>query len=259
MADKTKAGKGGNVDKSTKKPRVATPRRRRTRLLALEPRVLFDGALAIDVGAKVVQDSLPDTSASEAIASDAAVPTAFASTRDQATSPITTEKSSAAGTGDALDKAQNAADIGKDKATSLDDREGMELDRLLTAEQRTEIIFVDVTVDDYQALINDVGSNVRVVLLDPAKDAIAQISDVTSQYQSGKIDAIHIISHGTEGQINFGSGVLNGITMQSTYAEALSKIGERLSQDADILVYGCDFGSGEVGLQAAAQLASLQR
>ncbi|MEI6721514.1 MAG: VCBS domain-containing protein, partial [Betaproteobacteria bacterium] len=76
-------------------------------------------------------------------------------------------------------------------------------------------------------------------------------------YQPGKVDAVHLITHGSEGQIDFGSGVLNSTTMRDTYAAQLAKIGESLGKDADILVYGCDFGKGDGGRDAAALLSEL--
>ena len=45
--------------------------------------------------------------------------------------------------------------------------------------------------------------------------------------------------------------------MFGAYADALSEIGRALTEGGDILVYGCHFGQGASGRQAASRLASL--
>ena len=121
------------------------------------------------------------------------------------------------------------------------DREGaMEI---VGTPARQEIVFVDPTVRDFQTLIDGIDNpNARVVLLDPNRDGVQQVAEVLKQYKS--VDAVHIISHGSEGQLDLGSSVLNSVTMSATYADELAAIGEHLSKDADFLVYGCDFGRG---------------
>ena len=46
-------------------------------------------------------------------------------------------------------------------------------------------------------------------------------------------------------------------SMQGTYADELATIKSHLSENADILIYGCNFGEGEEGEAAADLLASL--
>ncbi|MEQ1543980.1 DUF4347 domain-containing protein, partial [Methyloglobulus sp.] len=117
------------------------------------------------------------------------------------------------------------------------------------------LIFVDSTVADYQVLLKDIDSNSTVILLDPNKDGVEQIAKIVSQYDN--IDAIHIISHGNAGHLNLGSSVLDKTNMQGQYADQLALISRHLSTNADILVYGCNFGEGEIGGRAANTLAIL--
>lgn len=126
-----------------------------------------------------------------------------------------------------------------------------------TAALRTphSLVFVDTKVNGYQTLLEGIDPNATVILLDPAKDGIAQMAQAVSQYDN--IAAIHIISHGEVGQITLGSAILNQTTMQGMYANELASIGRHLTANADILIYGCNFGQGEIGLQATNQLAAL--
>ena len=117
------------------------------------------------------------------------------------------------------------------------------------------LVFVDTGISGYQALLQGIDPNATVILLDPTKDGVEQIAQAASQY--GNIQAIHIISHGDAGQLRLGTGVLNEASMQGEYADELASIRARLGADADILVYGCNFGQGEAGQNAANLLALL--
>ncbi|MCZ6709027.1 MAG: DUF4347 domain-containing protein, partial [Gammaproteobacteria bacterium] len=71
----------------------------------------------------------------------------------------------------------------------------------------TELVFIDSRVPDYEQLLADLeGStgerNFTVVVLDPAKDGITQISEELAKHED--VAAIHLISHGTDDQLQLG-------------------------------------------------------
>ena len=122
-------------------------------------------------------------------------------------------------------------------------------------ESTTEVAFVDPTVPDYQTLSAGMGPNVQIVMLDGGQDGMEQIA--ASLAGRTGIDAIHIISHGAEGQLSLGTGTLTQASMTGQYADELAIIQQALSEQADILVYGCDFAEGDVGQDAVALLSQL--
>src|SRR5437667_136350 len=67
------------------------------------------------------------------------------------------------------------------------------------------------------------------------------------------------VPHGTEGVLQIDAASLDVFSMAKTYGQQLSEIGQHLSQDADILVYGCDFGKGDMGRAAATELSWLTK
>ncbi len=77
----------------------------------------------------------------------------------------------------------------------------------LPGEMPTEVAFVDPTVPDYQSLIAGMGPHVHIVMLDGGQDGVEQIA--ASLAGRTGIDAIHIISHGAEGQLSLGTGTLS--------------------------------------------------
>jgi len=122
-------------------------------------------------------------------------------------------------------------------------------------ESTTEIVFVDPTVPNYQELLSGMDLNIEVIMLDGSRDGIEQIAEALAGRNN--IDAIHLISHGDAGMLQLGTGTLNTETMSGQYADELAIIQQALSEQADILVYGCDFAKGETGQAAATRLAEL--
>ncbi|AXS79455.1 VCBS domain-containing protein [Dechloromonas sp. HYN0024] len=107
-----------------------------------------------------------------------------------------------------------------------------------------EVAFIDTTVENWQALAAGVKSGVEIVLLTSGTDGIEQIAN----FLGGKtgFDAIHILSHGTSGELLLGG---KGYTadMLSQYQQQFSAIGSALSDSGDILLYGCDIAQGTAG------------
>ncbi|NOQ42682.1 MAG: DUF4347 domain-containing protein, partial [Desulfuromusa sp.] len=130
-----------------------------------------------------------------------------------------------------------------------------------TAEQiQREVIFIDAGVEDYQQLLDDIqaqteeGRQFETVLLDSNRDGITQISDYLSSQQN--ISAVHIISHGSNGEVVLGDSPLNLSTLD-TYAESIEGWQQALTDEADLLFYGCNLASGEEGLTLINSLALL--
>ncbi|RFC66850.1 DUF4347 domain-containing protein, partial [Mesorhizobium denitrificans] len=124
-----------------------------------------------------------------------------------------------------------------------------------TSSSAREIVFVAGDIEDKDSLIASFGKDVEVVTLDPTKDGVEQIA-AALKGRTG-IEAIHILSHGGEGQLSLGTASLTADSMQGEYLDELTVIGHALSADGDILIYGCDFTAGDAGLRAAIVLGGI--
>ena len=74
--------------------------------------------------------------------------------------------------------------------------------------QRHEIVFIDTGVADWQTLAAGIDPGSEIVLIDPSRDGVSQITDALAG-RSG-IDAVHVISHGGEGFVQLGADDLVG-------------------------------------------------
>jgi uncharacterized delta-60 repeat protein len=119
----------------------------------------------------------------------------------------------------------------------------------------SEIVFIDTSVDNLDTLIGSIDPDFEIILLDTGRDGVEQIADILSNRSD--LDAIHIISHGSEGILNLGTANLSLASMNNEYFDELLVISNALSENADLLIYGCNFGEGVEGGLAAARLAQL--
>src|SRR5687767_10688668 len=164
-----------------RKPKTAAALRRRTRMIALEPRMLFDGALGIDLGAKGTAMLRGDTSL------DAGT--------DTSPTPAAPEAQRADGTEKGVGKqAEKAAE------TPIE-----ALEKLPGAE-RKELVFVDPSVEDQQALLKNINPNARIVMLDPARDGVTQMVEALAG--ESDVGVIHLVTQGSAESLQLGSGVL---------------------------------------------------
>lgn len=114
------------------------------------------------------------------------------------------------------------------------------------------IVFILDNVADYASMADGMYANYEVHVLSADGDALAQMAS----YLDGRsgIEAIHLVSHGQEGQLDLGTVALNSSNL-ADYGDSLAVIRGALSQDADFLIYGCDAGQGTVGVEFVNALA----
>ncbi|WP_168201392.1 Ig-like domain-containing protein [Qingshengfaniella alkalisoli] len=118
-----------------------------------------------------------------------------------------------------------------------------------------QIVIVDGAVPDADQIASQIEGADEVIVLDQGSDGVEQIAAALDG-QTG-IDALHIVSHGDAGRLWLGSAQLTADSMDGEYADDLARVAAALSDSADILIYGCDFGAGAEGARAMTTLAGL--
>ncbi|MES9903881.1 MAG: DUF4347 domain-containing protein, partial [Sedimenticola sp.] len=158
-----------------------------------------------------------------------------------------------------LDLADDGDSGAADQAPTVDGDSSESSDLLLESLAQYEaptnhrsVVFIDPLVEGQTGLLEDIGATSDVVVLRANQDGVSQIAE----YLEGRrdVEAIHIISHGGDGELKLGDGQLNSETLE-TYRESLTAIGNALSADADILLYGCDVAASQRGLDFIGALA----
>ncbi len=122
-------------------------------------------------------------------------------------------------------------------------------------DQTNSVVFIDAGLDDTDQLISMIDPSMEIILLNGDSDGVAQIAQALEGRSD--IDRIHIMAHGSSGELQLGSGVLTQASMSSLHSQDLTTIRASLSLSADLLIYGCNFAAGPAGQSAVTALAGL--
>lgn len=132
---------------------------------------------------------------------------------------------------------------------------------LATATAQTrELVLIDTGADDYQQLVDDLlqyadaNRGFELLLIDSAHNGIEQITEQLSNYRD--VDALHIVSHGSHGQVKLGNTWLN-IDNVDGYTNEIAAWSKALGEGADLLIYGCNLAATEDGQALVVALAAL--
>ncbi|PIB93995.1 DUF4347 domain-containing protein [Caulobacter sp. FWC2] len=123
---------------------------------------------------------------------------------------------------------------------------------LARAPAQAEIVFVDMRVANYQAIVDAVAPGAQVVLIDPSQEGVHQMAQALEGRSD--ISAIHVVSHGADGVLLVGSEALHAGNL-AQHAQDLATIGAALSPDGDIQLWGCDIAATSAGQAFVEELA----
>jgi VCBS repeat-containing protein len=116
------------------------------------------------------------------------------------------------------------------------------------------LVVIDKAVANWQQLAEARPPGSELLLLDTNRDGTQQIAEYLEG--RGTYDSVHVISHGSTGQIILGNETLNVSSLNENSVQ-LKALAAHLTRDADILIYGCDVAAGANGSILLTQLAAL--
>jgi VCBS repeat-containing protein len=224
----TDLGGGWFERKRTKKSSPADKPRKRRRtigIMALEPRVMYDGAaVATAAAAHHIADHPHDHGSS---GSHADSPSNFLA---PAVGGV------ASNNNHHWDHANDATGIA---------HQGMH--------PGDTVVFVDSQIADYQAIVSAMDPSVRIIVYDGTQDGLHEIAQDLKGVHG--LAAIDIISHGSSGEVQLGTDVLTTSNL-SDHAADLAAIGKALAANGQIDLYGCDIAAGGDGFLDALKAAT---
>ncbi len=109
----------------------------------------------------------------------------------------------------------------------------------------SELVIIDSRAPNFQQLHNDVikaqqlGRDINVVILDAHRDGLEQISEALDKYH--KLDAVHIVSHGKDAQLQLGATQLNNQNLKQR-SDEIYKWNQVFSDGGELFLSEC--GSG---------------
>ena len=124
----------------------------------------------------------------------------------------------------------------------------------------TELVFVNDNVRDVEKLVDDIktsdgfGRSFEVITLDSTHNGLKQITE-TLQYHTN-LDAIHFITHGSDGRIGLGNDWLDTNSLRAN-SDDVVLWGNSLTDKGDILFYGCNIAADSEGENLLNSIAEL--
>ncbi len=115
---------------------------------------------------------------------------------------------------------------------------------------RHELVIIDSNTPNYQQIVDDIlaqadaGRHIELVMLDPARDGLAQLNELFATYSA--LDAVHLISHGSAGVIALGNDLVDSDALQAN-ADQVSRWSSSFNANGDFLIYGCDLAASSDG------------
>lgn len=117
-----------------------------------------------------------------------------------------------------------------------------------------QIAFIDSRIGGTNAFLETLPADARLITIDANADGIQQMAQSLARYSG--LDAIHIVSHGSPGALLLGSSTIDSVRLQSQ-AATWQTIGRTLTEQGDILLYGCNVAEGTTGQAFVRELANL--
>jgi len=120
-----------------------------------------------------------------------------------------------------------------------------------------ELVIIDAAVPDLDALLADFSAlhdKPQVALLEAGGDALHQLGKLISE--SKGLTAVHIFSHGIDGELALGGERITTLDLLAQ-ANEISDWGGAFVEGADILIYGCDVAASADGRNFVDTLARL--
>ncbi len=122
-----------------------------------------------------------------------------------------------------------------------------------------QLVIIDSRVNDWQNLANGVNPDTAVLILDSSADGLTQINDYLTAWSAQNpvpFQSVHIISHGNTGSLLLGSSTVTSSNVD-LYTKQLAALGNALTENGDILLYGCNVAADQSGLQFINRFAAL--
>ncbi|MEJ0015858.1 MAG: DUF4347 domain-containing protein [Acetobacteraceae bacterium] len=117
-----------------------------------------------------------------------------------------------------------------------------------------EIVFIDGSIDDAQALAMGVRAGVVAVVLDPGQDGVRQIAEYLSSHAIQGAAAVAIVAHAPMASSR-SAAPCSAQRPSSSTCRTWRRSGDALRPGGDILLYGCDIAQDVAGEAFLQQLA----
>jgi hypothetical protein len=121
-----------------------------------------------------------------------------------------------------------------------------------SASPGADVIILDSTLEHIQALQKSISPGYEIISINSIEDGIQQISSAIADFQA--IDSLHVIAHGGPGYLKLGNSYLSYASLPD-YKDDLLGWAKSFTEEADVLLYGCNVAANAIGQDFVRQLS----
>ncbi|KAA1260984.1 Soluble aldose sugar dehydrogenase YliI precursor [Rubripirellula obstinata] len=118
------------------------------------------------------------------------------------------------------------------------------------------LVIIDAGIEDASELMKSVPADAEILLVNGNENGVDQITAAIASHQGLK--SIHLLSHGTEGQLNIGNQKLSSENLEA-YRGQIQSWQNSVADGGDLVIYGCDVASGNKGASFIAKFAEMAK
>ena len=122
--------------------------------------------------------------------------------------------------------------------------------------EERELVIISDYVKDADKIAEQLDENTDVLILKQGENPMDQINEYLDSQDGVKYDAIHVVSHGNAGYFLLNDSIVDAEAVAEDPA-SWKAIGEHLTADGDIMIYGCNVAGSEDGKAMIANIAEL--
>ena len=119
-----------------------------------------------------------------------------------------------------------------------------------------ELVILSDYVKDQDEIIAQLSENTDVLVLKRGEDPLDQINEYLDSREGVQYSAVHVVSHGNAGYFLLNDTIIDARAVADDPA-GWRAIGEHLTSDGDIMIYGCNVAGSEDGRAMIAGIADL--
>lgn len=214
----------------------------------LEPRILLSADLIpipVDADTSTEMVSLEETSTANDASQSEPLITQVGSSDDSSIKPSDTSPQGQSDNSNTIAEADDSALQSTPDTETPNDDAG-----------NREIVFINSDIDGFEELVSDLKQkeDTDIFILDSHEDGIAQINTALGDREN--ISALHFFTHSNDSAVKMGSSWLNTTTLNENQ-DSIAAWGDSLTDDGDILLYGCDLASNQSGVDLVTQISNL--
>ncbi len=227
----------------------ATPEERVVSIAAEEVNSILPTSIApMDSNAMAGGDDIESLFAASPIPSSVPPSTVAESTSASAEQLATDPSSLESSLNDTFDTASSLLADATSQSSDASTQDGLDNG------EKHEIAFVNSNIEDIDALLASIDSDVEVVLLDDSRDGLEQITETLAG--RSQLQSVHIFGHGVDGAFQVGGTWIDDLTL-AWQSDLIASWQDSFAEDADLLLYGCNVASTADGQAFVEALADL--